>query len=255
MPRKIPQINCFITRGRIYIFVFSFLFAAPLTVSACSSTISENKKLEFIDLSQANNCVLPVNITMHGLPTQTNPFFVQLNNNDNFFQKNLVALLALGASILSLWLSYNLPRKARIRSIHDEFWLRTISFPLVIQPIIDFFGEIIASLPSERNSEVTNTVAFLTMFQKKFDSLQYKLRLLPPAVEVAIKSTKLHSIHAEMSEALNMFEDSITEYCYFFNQEKNSNEEISAKHQHVLALSAVYFAKFLLPIKNLQTKT
>jgi hypothetical protein len=120
-----------------------------------------------------------------------------------------VAFLSLLVAIGALAYTVSKDRKTRHRSVEDEFWLRSVLGPVVIEPLIETVLELCKSLPedaSKYREDVRRDIYddFLREYKTRHQETISKLMLLG-----LISAT----LYKDCSRAFDEIEDIVTEHC------------------------------------------
>lgn len=179
------------------------------------------------------------------------PFLVALHSEESWWEKNSISLIALALSLYSLWYTGNANTKSRKQSIEDDFWLRTVTYPLIVKPAAQFISELTTQLPKELNDGFPEKDAreFLEHFQRQIERHSDNLGLLPAATGLA----NAQATHAKMTQSLEKIEDVVTEYLYTNGVGVDPAKRVS--RSDALAHIQEAFAMFLSPIRQLQEKS
>ena len=190
-----------------------------------------------IGLSLLSLTAVP-SIAFAQLPSIPDPVRVQVINGDAFYASPSF-WLSIGAIILSIvTLSRTIKNEklARQRSIDDDYWLRKVLSPLILEPLLGYLGELTDSL-AERAGDATRLSSFGSNdFTGPHSAIRRRL------VYTKVLSS---SLYAESVACLERVEDTVTLFCS--GQSGTLAETISAIESAGLSI--------LLAVRNHQVKS
>ncbi|WP_156902814.1 hypothetical protein [Achromobacter sp. MFA1 R4] len=158
----------------------------------------------------ASNALPSPDVTLGDLGRAT-PLKVEMVPAESFFEKQVVAILALIASLIGFWFTWFMTSRTRKQSIHDEFWMRQVTYPRIVEPIIQYMAEVVQQLPGEATLEEPSTEAdsFGQEFAAKVEGLRSSLVLLKATMSEHVAQ----QVYDTMEAALEDIEDAVTSYC------------------------------------------
>lgn len=123
--------------------------------------------------------------------------------------RDWIAILALISSAGSWLWSIHTSRRMRKASVQDDFWFRQVTYPLVVEPLLDFFSEQTNSLPTKK-SDKTAIQIYLDSFSGELERHRRSSALFPILLHSNKKSRKAYS---QLEISLDAIEDCVAEYC------------------------------------------
>lgn len=113
------------------------------------------------------------------LPLPQNPPN-QPEKGQNFLSwlKEWSGIIAIFVAVMAPFVSHLHFRKTRARSIRDEFWVRQVAYPHVLQPCLEFIEWCAESLPDHSTDRSQKSEEVRVEFRTKLRSLQRKIDVL-----------------------------------------------------------------------------
>lgn len=178
------------------------------------------------------------------------PFRVELHPTETFLEKQGVGAAALLVSLIGIGYTAFATRQSRRRSIHDDFWLRQVAYPLIVHPIVGFITKTTQTIPPEATDLLASPqiAIFQAEFEAELDRHQASLVLLKSTVDKA----RAQAMYNAMNAALELIEDTVVSYCHV-----NSSPLLQARRnvqprQKAISEIQSALAKFLDPIRDWQ---
>ncbi len=144
---------------------------------------------------------------------------------------------------------------ARGRSIEDEFWIRTVAFPIVIEPLLKWIAKLPARLPSEKSDaayDAEKTRAFGLDMANEFNE---HYELLPVFLECVGSGHR--DEHDRIRTAIEELDDGIITYCgYNSGRElpKSSSANPLATKTQFAVLANRSIAECVAAVRTIQSK-
>ncbi|WP_142050133.1 hypothetical protein [Achromobacter sp. SLBN-14] len=166
-------------------------------------------------------------------------------------EKQGVAMLALLASLAGFWFTWFMTSRSRKQSIHDEFWMRQVTYPRIVEPIIQYMAQVTQQLPSEATLEEASADAdsFGQDFAAEVEGLRSSLVLLKATMSEHVAG----QVYDTMGTALDDIEDAVTRYC-FLHSEPISEYPPPLTHTSTLQAIQAGMGKLVGALRDFQQK-
>lgn len=182
------------------------------------------------------------------------PVWIKTDTQESWWSpRNGLSFLAIVLSVLSFCYSVFSQRRSRRQSVNDEFWLRKVAYPLVIEPIVNTFTQTVLLLPldSAAKKAVGNALPigqFCSEFQDQLEQRRGTLMLLAAAVD----QTKATQIYQRMLGSLEQLEDTVVIYCHELEDAIKNGRRPKFKREATIQRIQSALTQFLQPIREWQ---
>jgi hypothetical protein len=233
-------------------------YAITLLLFSCAS-LCQALELETCIYHECNQCVEDTEKFSYPSP-EAQIFSVSLNKSDldyisksikEILQSNsthdyaslILSVIAVIASIGAIYYTHIQDKASRNRSVNDEFWIRQIISPVVIEPFIKEINGLVSELPDDCSSTAGDNQiyqAFLEITHPKFQHLYISMEALK-IISDDLFNQSIRELESLEDLVINYCGDNIDEKVDINSQPVNprSNIEASIKNKLITILEKI----------------
>lgn len=119
----------------------------------------------------------------------------------------LLSGFALLVSLSNVVYTYRKDRRARMQSINDDFWIRKIISPTVIEPMMESITEAMSAMPDDCNSTKWDPQLYVTYIEK------YQVELQKLGASFHMLNLLDKALCTKVIGCLDKIEDTLLDYC------------------------------------------